>query len=313
MNSEFEDYNKTLVSIIVITYQSSKFIKEALDSIKEQTYPHLELIISDDGSHDETIEICEQWLAKHKERFTRVKFVKVQKNTGIPSNLNRGIKASNGRWIKPLGGDDALQQSCIEKNIQYVNENKDAKVVLSCMDQYIDKFDEGSFYRRIPNKFDNQFFGSKISPRNQYRKLLIRDRVGMTPTAFYSREVIKRIGFYDERFKLIEDYPMWLRLTKSGYKLHFMNAVTVNHRKHANAVHNTTKDILFKGSFIRNEEMRKVYVYPNINLSLRLYFWYRYYMTLIVKMIAFNKSNKFTKIMKVILVNKMNLFSFSRR
>ena len=58
-----------LVSIIVITYNSSKYVLETLESAKAQTYENIELIISDDGSTDDTIKICKNWLEKNQDRF----------------------------------------------------------------------------------------------------------------------------------------------------------------------------------------------------------------------------------------------------
>ena len=82
-----------LVSIIVITYNSSKYVLETLESAKAQTYQNIELIISDDGSQDETVELCEKWLAENKDRFIDSQIITVEKNTGIPANCNRGVKA----------------------------------------------------------------------------------------------------------------------------------------------------------------------------------------------------------------------------
>jgi len=62
----------SLVSIIVVTYNSSKFITETLNSVSNQTWEDIELIITDDCSEDDTIEICRKWLKKNKDRFSSV-------------------------------------------------------------------------------------------------------------------------------------------------------------------------------------------------------------------------------------------------
>ena len=79
-----------LVSIVLITYNSSKYILETLESVKNQVWENIELIISDDGSTDDTTTICSNWLEENKERFQNVQLITVAKNTGIPSNCNRG-------------------------------------------------------------------------------------------------------------------------------------------------------------------------------------------------------------------------------
>ena len=95
-----EVVKQPLVSIIVVTYNSSKYVLETLESVRKQTYQNIELIITDDCSLDDTLEICNEWVEGNKKRFVRTNIVTVEKNTGIPSNCNRGIKKSTGKWIK---------------------------------------------------------------------------------------------------------------------------------------------------------------------------------------------------------------------
>ena len=97
-----------LVSIIVITYNSSKYVLETLESAKAQTYQNIELIVSDDCSIDNTVEICKEWIEKDKERFVRTELITAEKNTGIPANCNRGVKAAQGEWVKLIAGDDMI-------------------------------------------------------------------------------------------------------------------------------------------------------------------------------------------------------------
>ena len=85
-----------LVSVVVITYNSSKYILECLDSIYNQTYQKIELIISDDCSKDNTVEICRDWLAVNDDRFLGTNLVLSEINTGVSANCNRGVHVSHG-------------------------------------------------------------------------------------------------------------------------------------------------------------------------------------------------------------------------
>ncbi len=102
-----------LISIVVVTYNSAKYVLETLESAKSQTYQNIELIVTDDYSTDDTVAICQKWLNKNKARFVRSQLVTSEKNTGIPANLNRGIKASKGEFIKPIAGDDTMEKQYI--------------------------------------------------------------------------------------------------------------------------------------------------------------------------------------------------------
>lgn len=83
--------NNILVSCTVLSYNSAKTILETLESIKAQTYQNIELIVSDDCSKDNTVELCRQWIAVNKNRFVRVVLLTVKENTGVCANGNRAI------------------------------------------------------------------------------------------------------------------------------------------------------------------------------------------------------------------------------
>jgi glycosyltransferase involved in cell wall biosynthesis len=123
--------NNPLVSIIVVTYNSSKYVLETLESAKAQTYQNIELIISDDASQDDTVQICKNWLLQNRERFVRTDLITVINNTGISANCNRGVNFSKGEWIKLIAGDDILMEKCISLNIYQVSQNKNIKIIFS--------------------------------------------------------------------------------------------------------------------------------------------------------------------------------------
>ena len=84
-----------LVSVVVMTYNSSKYVLETLDSIYNQTYLNIELIITDDCSTDKTFELCNKWLLQHQNRFIRIEFITNDINTGIEDikqQMENGLK-----------------------------------------------------------------------------------------------------------------------------------------------------------------------------------------------------------------------------
>ena len=121
--------NNPLVTVAIVTYNSAKYIEDALESVKNQTYKNIELIISDDASEDNTVEICRNWISKHKANFYAVKIITVEKNTGIPANFNRALNSASGEWIKFVAGDDIIYPDCIKDNIEFVKKNPEAKGV----------------------------------------------------------------------------------------------------------------------------------------------------------------------------------------
>ena len=106
-----------LVSIVIITYNSSTTIVETLDSVKRQTYSNIELIVSDDCSADNTVEVVKGWMERNKSRFVRAKLIESDVNTGVAVNLNRGNKDARGIWLKSIAGDDKQYRTALKRHI----------------------------------------------------------------------------------------------------------------------------------------------------------------------------------------------------
>ena len=128
----------SLVSIIIATYNSSSFVVETLESIVKQTWEKLELIITDDCSGDNTVELCQAWLKNNRERFIYAQILTFERNTGVAANANRGLYVAKGKWIKFLAADDTLKTNCIEDNILWTISHPEVKVLFSKIEVYRD-------------------------------------------------------------------------------------------------------------------------------------------------------------------------------
>ena len=221
-----------LVSIIVITYNSSKYVLETLESAKAQTYQNIELIISDDGSQDETVNLCKNWLAENKERFIHSQIITVEQNTGIPANCNRGVKASKGEWIKLIAGDDILMPSCIIDNVEYVKIIKSSFIVSDLT--YFNS--EGVINYTTLYEISKFFSKTYLEQKRHYLKYPLFLN---TPSFFYSRALLETVGFFDEQYFYIEDTPLIYRVYENNYKISFLNKKTVLYRKDSGNI--TTK------------------------------------------------------------------------
>lgn len=278
-----------LVSIVVITYNSAKFVLETLESAKDQTYQHIELIISDDGSTDNTVELCNDWLTENSNRFVRSQLITTPVNTGIPANCNRGVKAARGEWLKLIAGDDVLMDTCIEENVKYIRKNPEVKVLFSRSKKYNDEFTEENF---VTDTYVSSDFFILNTAEKQYNRLLLGDVISTTPTSFIYMAELTEVGFFDERFKLIEDYPMWLKLTKNGSKFYFMDKFTVKHRVHEGATNNINSNDIIKPAYFRNENLRRVYVYPNLSYLEKNNMRFAYYGSSFLKGLGLLRKNR---------------------
>ncbi len=291
---------KPLVSIIVITYNSAKYVLETLESAKAQTYANIELIISDDGSTDDTVEICQNWLAENKERFVYSQIITVEKNTGIPANCNRGVKASKGEWIKLIAGDDILLKNCVKDNIEHL-ENSDIKILFS----KLRIFDKKAQYDIRPSIVT--FFEKESD--EQFRMLLEYDHIGNTPTIFIAKKVIEQVGYYDEEFCLIEDYPFWIKCVQYGNRIHFMNKLTVLYRLHDSSVSlsERNKNHLVDKVDYRNESLKEKYIYPHYTIFGKMRHKYSHFLN---KLFLNKKNNASNKTYKLLLEKYVNPFYY---
>lgn len=221
------DYNP-LVSIVVITYNSCNYVLETLESAKMQTYRNIELIITDDGSTDETVKVCRNWLEKNQLRFVHTELLTVSENTGIPANCNRGYKVVKGEWIKGIAGDDALLPDCVKDYMDFIQGQPEIEICHSSVEVYKETLDKEHFlWSEIRGK---RLTLPSLSAHDQY-KLLYRGSLSiMAPSVFIKTDLIKQMGYFNEDFPFCEDWPLWLKITHAGHKFFFLNKNTVKYR-----------------------------------------------------------------------------------
>lgn len=216
--------DKPLVSVVVISYNSSDTIEETLDSIKAQTYENVELIVSDDNSTDQTCSVVSKWLDNNKNYFVRAIFVSSDINSGPTGNANRGISKGNGTWIKLIAADDALLPNCITDNVHYVSERPDAGVVFSLVSIF------GGGQSPVKEEFYMRFW--HLSKKQQYMLLLMNNCL-FASSAFIKKDTWERLDKFDERIPFIEDWPFWIKAMRNDVLLEFMNKRTVMYRVHS--------------------------------------------------------------------------------
>ncbi len=241
-----------LVSIIIITYNSSKYVLETLESAKNQTYNNIELIVSDDASTDDTVRVCRDWIESNKERFVKTQLLVADKTTGIPGNCNRGVKAATGEWIKWIAGDDALMEGCIQSYVDFHKMEPDALIMFSNVDRYVSSFEPENKLAPYPTK------NLKISqPNVTYQKqfqILLRVYKVWTSSLFISKSVFDKYGLYDESLRYWEDRPFLLKVTKQGVKLYYVDIISCKYRKHGDSIQISKKEGLLFSPFLIEKE-----------------------------------------------------------
>jgi alpha-1,3-rhamnosyltransferase len=248
-----------LVSVYVITYNSADFVVETLESIKSQTYRNIELVISDDCSKDNTVELCKRWLEDYKSRFIDTRLISVTQNTGMAGNSNRAFMACKGEWVKGIAGDDRLLPNCIESNVNYINAHPDADIVFSKVKAFGDK-----------DSARNWLFGNS----KPFFDILSSDEIFIllcqgynffaAPSSFIHRQIYKEVGGFEEGIPFLEDRPFWIKSIYHRAKIMFNNDFTVEYRFSPSSVSQSGRQsktkLLFQDSFVKANRFGRVYL-----------------------------------------------------
>ena len=223
-----------LVSVAVVTYNSSKTVVETLDSIFNQ------------------VEICREWIEAHKERFVRTEMLTVEKNTGVSANMNRGADACKGEWVKDIAGDDVLLPDCVETYVEYVREHPDAVCVFAKVEVFGGNEDERKYWDSYFS-IEQEFFLWSIE--EQYDYLTLIGNHIPAATTFYNRLKIIELGVRnDERIPFLEDRPKFINLLKAGVRFDYINKITVRYRLNDSSLWRHTPEKFAKSQ-------AKVYLY----------------------------------------------------
>lgn len=187
---------ETLVSVVLPSYNSAGFIREAIESVLCQTYPHWELLIVDDCSEDDTVSIAGEYASTD----SRVKLFQTASNSGsaaLPRNL--AIRQAKGRYIAFLDSDDVWLPDKLTQQIGYFDGERVALVF--------------SDYRRIAVTGEAESRCLKAPLLLTYRNLLKGNAIGCL-TAVYDTETCGKMYFRETGH---EDYALWLEILKKGY------------------------------------------------------------------------------------------------
>lgn len=217
-----------LVSILCLCYNQATFIRESLDSIKNQSYTNYEILICDDFSKDNSVEIIEQWISENP--TLSITFIKHLENKGICKTLNELLSLCKGKYIQMLALDDILLPNKLESHTSIL-ENSSETQVMVFTDAYI--IDENS--QLYENTFIPYHFHFLEMKTGNFYDRMSRDNFIPAMSCLLKTEIVKNEGGWDENLTF-EDYDMWLRLSKN-YDFIYHHEKSCQYRLHSNNTH----------------------------------------------------------------------------
>lgn len=281
--------NKLLVSVCVITYNSSEHVLETLESIHKQTYDNIELIVSDDGSQDDTIKLVSEWIDDHKSRFYSTEVLTVTNNTGTAENHNRGLAACRGEWIKFIAGDDVLLPDAIAKYVGFLNNRQEIEWCLGKAIFYRNCISEKCIIppprKGIYEDFKNL---NKWDANKQFEEMYMYNNLSC-PTHFLKRRLLEDVGGFDKSWGILEDYPMWLRLLNSGVKCFFLDEFVVGYRYGDSNVSANSNRILNKKMKVLEYKIKKSLVFNRCPRIVKVHAYVTYMINMLFSSTFLNK------------------------
>ncbi|WP_334001541.1 glycosyltransferase family 2 protein [Providencia huaxiensis] len=220
-----------LVTVIIPSYNHSKYVIKSIQSIIDQDYDNIELLIIDDGSTDDSVEIISKFIKGNNafNKFHRFEFI-YRENKGLCATLNEGLKWANGLYFSPFASDDIALPHKISYLVKKIH-NSEYSAVFAKMS--ILKGTENIYptlsIEKNDDKVEEHFFHDLIMQKN----------IPAAPTALIRKSEINMIGGYPVNLKL-EDWYLWLSLSNRNKKLATFSKVVTLYRDHPN---NTTKNI----------------------------------------------------------------------
>lgn len=213
--------DKQLISIAVVTYNSSKTVIETLESVKAQTYSAIELIVSDDCSTDNTLEVVNEWVTKNKECFVRAQLLSSNENRGIAPNRNKCIREAQGEWIKFVDGDDMLTPNSIESYLSVISDK-----VNFVMGNFITLNEKGE---KKNFTIEQDFF--KLNASEQLTLQCQKARI-LWPGIISRKKAFLELNGFDERFPMLDDFPFFVKALQAGYNFDCVDADVFIYRVH---------------------------------------------------------------------------------
>ncbi|HEV8430617.1 MAG TPA: glycosyltransferase [Pyrinomonadaceae bacterium] len=213
------------VTVIIPTFNRLQWIAVCLDSIKRQTYPHIETLVIDDGSTDGTVE----WL-KSQPDYSFVRVHEQPKNGGASVARNDGIRLAQGELITFIDSDDALLPNHVETAIN-IFRNHPQTGLFCCDSTIIDSEGQVLFDGRTWHQIQSEL--RKHPVQSGFRSLSnIFEFSHIFPGFTLPKAVFEKIGYFDQSIFPMDDYDLSLRVAGAGYGVYYCNEPLALRREH---------------------------------------------------------------------------------
>ena len=209
---------KPKITVYITNHNYEKFISKSIQSVLNQSFKNYELIIIDDGSNDDSVNVIDRFCKKNKD----IIFVK-QKKRGLVASNNIAISLAKGKYIMRLDADDWLKKDALKEMFKIIDKNDETAMV-------------------FPDYYEVDINGKKILRfvRHNFKKVDLKDQPAHGACSLIRLSILKKIGGYDEKFMCQDGFYIWMKLLK--YKVKNINKPLFYYRRHGS---NLTSNLSF--------------------------------------------------------------------
>lgn len=262
------------IDVIIPVYNGEKYIKEAIESVLNQTLLPDNIFVVNDGSTDRTQEIIDGY-----KKFSVPVICINKKNGGLSSARNAGIKASKNKFVAFLDADDIWLPNKLAKQIEVFNITCDNKLGVVYSD-----FTNINEKGEIIEKYDDFQF-DKTWRGEIFEKLIIKNKVaGSGSAVLVKKECFEKVGLFDENLKAAEDWDMWLRIAQK-FTFDYIYEPLVKLRRHSDSMQSDR----FRMHLAYIDFFNKWIEHDEINSDI-LKFWKAEYVSSIIWKTLFSKN-----------------------
>jgi len=207
-----------LVTVICVCYNHARFVIGALDSVINQSYPNVELIVIDDGSTDGSGKMIKRWMSNHPDST----LIMNGKNLGYCKTFNKAFQLSKGKFIIDLSADDLLMPNRIAEGVTILEISGEGYGVAFSDAQYMDELGN-------PIRLHSEQFPHETIPSGDVYKDVIQRYFICSPTMMFRKSVLDSLNGYDETLAF-EDFDFWIRASRN-FKFIYSPSVLVKKRQ----------------------------------------------------------------------------------
>lgn len=242
-----------LVSVVIPCYNRDQYIRETIESVLNQTYNNIELIVVDDGSTDNSRDLLESFKGEMKllEHPGRV-------NKGQSAALNLGIKASRGKYISFLDSDDLFAPDKIEKQVEFLEKNP----------QYGLVYGNGHAINE-EGELLYPFYGDDHCEISDPNKILLDCYFLLPNNSLLKRDVLDASGLFDETLRAAQDHDQLIRIAEVT-TVAYINEFLFYYRRHKNSISQRSAKLRWKNGYKILNKARSRYRYRFSTLMGRL-------------------------------------------